>query len=251
LASAPQPDFWRASIDNDYGNQMPEKCGIWKLAGKHKTLQSFDVKKDEKGIVLTAKYLLDDVSSSYTVAYSVLSEGEVKVKASWQAGRDNLPEIPRFGMQMQLSAEYDNFSYYGRGPWENYSDRNTASFIGLYSSTVAQQSFDYIRPQENGNKTDVRWLTLTDKDGFGLKIKGSQPLSVKVAHNTAEDMDFGVTKKNSIHPSDITPRKEVFLNVDLVQRGVGGDNSWGALPHRPYLLLDKTYEYEYEMSVAK
>ncbi|MDR2475467.1 MAG: DUF4981 domain-containing protein [Bacteroidales bacterium] len=246
LKSGPQPDFWRAPTDNDYGNQMSEKCGIWKIAGEYKTLKSFTV----QGAVLTAEYMLDAVSSPYTLTYTFMPNGTLKVKASYHAGRDNLPELPRFGMQMQLASQYDTFSYYGRGPWENYSDRNTSSFIGLYSSSVAEQQFDYIRPQENGNKTDVRWMTLTDKEGFGLKIKGSQPLNVKVAHNTAEDLDFGVTKKN-VHPSDISPRKDVFLNVDYLQRGVGGDTSWGALPHNPYRLLSDSYEYSYEISVIR
>ncbi|MDR3220169.1 MAG: beta-galactosidase, partial [Dysgonamonadaceae bacterium] len=111
-----------------------------------------------------------------------------------------------------------------------------------------EQQFDYIRPQENGNKTDVRWLTVTNKNGFGLKIKGLQPLSVKAAHNPVEDLDFGISKKNT-HPSDITPREEVFLNVDYLQRGLGGDNSWGRLPHEPYRLLNDAYEYAYEISI--
>jgi beta-galactosidase len=180
------------------------------------------------------------------MSYTLLADGGLIVKVSYKAGRDNLPEMPRFGMQMQLPREFDNFSYYGRGPWENYSDRNTSSFIGIYSSTVAEQQFDYIRPQENGNKTDVRWLTLTDKNGNGLKIRGLQKISVKCTLNPAEDLDFGISKKNS-HPSDITPRNEIFLNVDLVQRGVGGDDSWGALPHQQYRLLEKNYEYGFEI----
>ncbi|MDR0505952.1 MAG: DUF4981 domain-containing protein, partial [Dysgonamonadaceae bacterium] len=245
LESSPQPDFWRAPTDNDYGNRMPEICSIWKMAGQHKTLKNFKTDKN----IITAEYLLDDVSSLYTVTYVINNDGSVRIKVSYKSGKNNLPEIPRFGMQMQLAPEFDKFTYYGRGPYENYSDRNTASFIGIYSSTVAEQQFDYIRPQENGNKTDVRWLTLTNKDGIGIKIKGMKPLSVKVAHNTAGDLDFGITKKNS-HPSDITPRKEVFLNVDCLQRGLGGDDSWGALPHTPYRLLENSYKYEYEISAV-
>ncbi|MDR0541634.1 MAG: DUF4981 domain-containing protein [Dysgonamonadaceae bacterium] len=249
LESGPQPDFWRAPTDNDYGNRMPEIGNRWKLAGKNKTLKSFKVNKGDYSVGITVAYWLNDVSSPYTIAYTVDNTGRLNVKVSWRAGRANLPEMPRFGMQMQLAPEFENFTYYGRGPWENYSDRNTSSFIGLYNSTVSEQSFDYIRPQENGNKTDVRWLTLTDKDGYGLKIRGLQPLSVKTAHNTADDLDFGTTKKNS-HPSDVTPKKDIFLNVDYLQRGVGGDDSWGALPHKTYRLLDKAYQYEYEISTV-
>ncbi|MDR2682807.1 MAG: DUF4981 domain-containing protein, partial [Dysgonamonadaceae bacterium] len=174
LLSGPQPDFWRAPTDNDYGNRMPEISHIWKLAGQNKTLQSFDVKHNATNCTIVAGYLLNDVSSAYTVTYTVSSDGAIRVKAAWKAGRENLPEMPRFGMQMQLAPEFEHLMYYGRGPWENYSDRNTASFIGLYGSTVSEQSFDYIRPQENGNKTDVRWLTLTNDRGIGIQIKGLQ-----------------------------------------------------------------------------
>ncbi|MDR3366094.1 MAG: DUF4981 domain-containing protein [Prevotellaceae bacterium] len=250
LLFAPQPDFWRAPTDNDYGNRMPEISNVWKLAGKNKTLEKFTVSNTGTEALVAVEYTLNDVSSPYAVQYAVSGSGAVRVKAAWKAGRKGLPELPRFGMQMRLPAELDSFTYYGRGPWENYSDRNTSSLIGVYGSSVAGQQFDYIRPQENGNKTDVRWLTLTNSDGLGLKIAGSQPLSVKVAHNPAEDLDFGAAKKNS-HPCEITPRREIFLNVDYLQRGVGGDDSWGALPHQPYRLLGDSYEYEYTIEVAK
>jgi beta-galactosidase len=249
LSAGPRPDFWRAPTDNDFGNRMPEISHIWKLAGRHKIVDKFIVNKTDKEVIIAVDYTLNDVSSPYTVKYAISGNGAVKVQAVWKAGRKGLPEMPRFGMQMQLSSEYETFTYYGRGPWENYSDRNTSSFVGIYNSTVGEQGFDYIRPQENGNKTDVRWLTLTNKDGFGLKIKGMQPLSVKAAHNPAEDLDFGIPKKNT-HPSDITPRKDIFLNVDYLQRGLGGDDSWGQLPHQPYRLLNDSYVYEYEISIV-
>jgi beta-galactosidase len=159
-------------------------------------------------------------------------------------GRD-LPELPRFGMRMQLASQFSTLEYYGRGPWENYSDRNTASFVGLYKDDVKNQySWNYIRPQESGYKTDVRWLTLTNASGLGVHIKGMQPICFSATNLRTEDLDPGLTKKQQ-HPTDIKPRKEVYLNVDLKQRGVGGDNSWGALPHEPYRLLDKKYSYSY------
>ena len=249
LWSGPQPDFWRAPTDNDYGDGMPERCNIWKMAGRNKTLKTFKVNDLGSYVTVLAEYELNDVSSIYQLYYTITPYGEVHVSVSWKAGRQGLPEIPRFGMQMTVPPEFDTFTYYGRGPWENYSDRNTSSFVGIYNSTVSEQQVDYFRPQENGNKTDVRWLTLTNKNGVGLKIKGMQPLSVKVSHNQASNLDFGTSKKNS-HPSDVTPRKEIFLNVDLLQRGVGGDDSWGAMPHDPYRLLNNSYEYVYEISAV-
>jgi beta-galactosidase len=249
LAGGPQPDFWRAPTDNDFGNRMPEICNIWREAGKNKSVDKFNVNNTGEKVIITVDYTLKDVSSPYTVKYTVFDNGNIQVHTSWKAGRKGLPEMPRFGTQLQLPPEFETFTYYGRGPWENYSDRKTSSFIGIYSSLVSEQGFDYIRPQENGNKTDVRWLTLTNSEGLGIKIKGIQPLSVKAAHNQANDLDFGTSKKNT-HPSDVTPRKDLFLNVDYLQRGVGGDDSWGALPHKPYRLLGDSYEYGYEISVV-
>ena len=250
LREGPQPDFWRAPTDNDYGNRMSVTSSLWRAAGSNKTLKSLQVRDNKQRIVVAVEYLLTDAASPYSVTYTILPDGAIRVKAAWQAGREGLPEMPRFGMQMRLPQEYTNFTYYGRGPWENYADRNTAAFVGIYGSSVADQQFDYVRPQENGNKTDVRWLTLTSGTGWGLRVKGMQPLSVKAAHNTAEDMDFGVSKKNT-HPSDVTPRSEVFLNVDLRQRGVAGDDSWGAPPYPQYRLTESAYEYEYEISPVR
>ena len=249
LSGAPEPDFWRASTDNDFGNGMPVRLNVWRAAGKNRIMKNFDVKEDAGSVIVSVNYWLIDVSSDYKMDYTIMADGRVRVDASWNAGSEYLPEMPRFGMQMQLSDTFDNFEYYGRGPWENYSDRNTSSFMGIYSGRVADQAFDYIRPQENGNKTDVRWLTLTNSDGLGIKIEGLQPLSVKVANNPAEDLDPGFTKKQQ-HPCNVTPRNRVYLNVDLKQRGLGGDNSWGAMPHKPYLLLDKSYSYSYMLSVV-
>ena len=248
LSDGPQPDFWRAPTDNDYGNRMPEVCNVWRVAGKNKTLKNFRTEKSGNEYIIRTEYELNDVSSPYNVTYTVSANGNIKVIVSWKAGRQGLPEMPRFGMQMRLPSEFTTFTYYGRGPWENYIDRKTSSFIGIYNSSVAEQQFDYFRPQENGNKTDVRWLTLTNKEGLGILITGLQPLSVKAAHNTADDLDFGITKKNS-HPKDVTPQKDIFLNVDFLQRGVAGNDSWGAFPLWIYRLWNDSYEYGYEMSV--
>ncbi|WP_321332560.1 glycoside hydrolase family 2 TIM barrel-domain containing protein [uncultured Bacteroides sp.] len=247
LNGAPQLQFWRAPTDNDFGNHMQLLCNVWRTAGLNKQLKSMDVKQDGDKVVITSVYFLRDVTSDYTLKYTVYADGRLQVNGSWEAGSNILPEIPRFGMQMILRQEYSNFTWYGRGPWENYTDRNTASFIGRYSSTVQEQYVPYLRPQENGNKTDVRWLTLTNKEGIGIRIDGLQPLSVSALNNLPEDFDPGLTKKQQ-HINDINPRKEVVLHVDLLQRGVGGDNSWGDYPHEQYLLNAKSYSYGYVIS---
>ncbi len=250
LITTPQPDFWRAPTDNDFGNRMPEEMAIWRLAGRQKTLKNLDIQKGNDEVKIVADYFLDYVSSNYRITYTVTGDGSVKVEALWKAGSQYLPEMPRFGVVMRVNAEYENLSYYGRGPWENYSDRNTASFIGEFQSTVTDQYFAYLRPQANGNKTEVRWLTLTNEEGKGFKITGIQPLNMTALHHTTEDLDPCFTKKQR-HTNDIVPRKEIYLNVDLSQRGLGGDDSWGRKPHTPYRLTEKTYQYGYIISAIK
>jgi beta-galactosidase len=169
---------------------------------------------------------------------------------SFKAGSNPLPEMPRFGMIFSLKKDLNNFNYYGRGPWENYQDRNTASFKGIYNSAVADQYVPYTRPQENGYKTDVRWLTLTNSIGNGIQIEGLQALGVSALNNYPEDFDPGLTKKQQ-HTNDITPRNEVVVCIDLAQRGVGGDTSWGALPHEQYQLLNTQYSYGFIIKPKK
>ena len=238
----PNLNFWRATTDNDFGNNMTIISNVWRAAGKNIRTESVVLNQTAGKAIVTVKMWLKDVASNYTLVYTMAGDGSITVNASFKAGNNPLPEMPRFGMTFSLRREFDTFTYYGRGPWENYADRNTASFLGIYSSSVADQYTPYTRPQENGNKTDLRWLTLTDKDGKGIEIKGLQPLSVSALHNLTEDFDEGLNKKYR-HASDITPRKEVVLCIDLAQRGVGGDTSWGALPHQPYLLDKKEYSY--------
>ncbi|WP_291856497.1 glycoside hydrolase family 2 TIM barrel-domain containing protein [Marinilabilia sp.] len=244
LQRGPQPDFWRAPIDNDFGNNFQKQANVWRLAGQNKQVKEVHVEQAESSVKLDVLFRLNDVDSDYRIVYTVLPGGAVKVDVSWKAGRDGLPELPRFGMEMVVPAGFDQFTWYGRGPWENYSDRKSSALLGVYSGDVAEQYYPYIRPQENGNKTDVRWLTLTNEKGFGLKISGIQPLNITALHIPCVDFDPGAEKKQR-HTIDIYPRGEIYLNVDLAQRGLGGDNSWGALPHDQYRLLDDKYHYSY------
>ena len=242
----PEPYFWRAPTDNDFGNNMPDALGIWRNA--HSNLQKKNVTvggQTAAGLSIKVDYDLTGINVPYTVEYLIQNDGSIKITASIDMAGRNLPELPRFGMRMQLPEAFSNLSYYGRGPWENYTDRNTSSFVGFYKDEVKNQAtVNYIRPQESGYKTDVRWLTLTNKDGKGLQVEGMQPICFSATNNKAEDLDPGNSKKQQ-HWIDIKPRKEVYLNIDLRQRGVGGDNSWGALPHDQYRMLDKKYTYSY------
>ncbi len=155
-----------------------------------------------------------------------------------------MPELPRYGMNMEIPGQYSNLSWYGRGPFENYWDRNTAAFVGVYNSTVEEQYFPYIRPQENGYKTDTRWVALQDSTGKGLMFVGEPLISFSALNYSIDDLDQG-TRQNYKHTNDLTPHDRIYLNIDYKQTGVGGDNSWGARPHPEYTLNYGEYEYTY------
>lgn len=251
ITQFPEPFFWRAPTDNDYGNQMPERLGDWKLAHQDVKVKSVEVgKKTVNGLPVKVEFIIAKLDVPYTVEYLILNDGSVKITASINMEGKDLPELPRFGMRMVLDGDFNNLSYYGRGPWENYSDRNTSSFIGLYSDMVKNQyTWEYIRPQEAGYKTDVRWLALKNSANQALEIIGEQPLGFSALHMATETLDGGKYKSQR-HPTDIVVENDkVYLHVDLKQRGVGGDNSWGAYPHRPYRLHDKQYSYSYYLKL--
>ena len=251
LVVKPKPNFWRAPTDNDFGNGMPRKLSIWRAAGDNISVKKVDVKQEEGKTVITTDMSLNDVASDYQIIYTFTGDGALAFQISYKAGANRLPEMPRFGMIMSLPKSLENFRYYGRGPWENYNDRNTASLLGIYESKVADQYVPYTRPQENGYKTDLRWLTLTDNAGKGIRIEGLQPICASALQNWPEDFDAGFTKKNR-HSSDIFPNRDVVvLSVDLKQRGVGGDDSWGMYPHEIYLLKEKEYQYGFVIKAVR
>jgi beta-galactosidase len=246
ISSFPEPYFWRAPTDNDFGNQMPQRLGFWRNA--HNLLQLDSVRVDDptkEGLCINCYYQISGLDIPYRISYQLLNDGAVKVTAAIDLQNKKLPEMPRFGMRLTVPKSYTHIDFYGRGPWENYSDRNTAAFIGLYQQSAAEQFVkNYIRPQENGYKTDIRWVQFYDAQKNGIKITGVQPICFSALPYTVEDLDPGVTKKQQ-HPSDLNERKFMSVHIDLNQRGVGGDNSWGAYPHAAYLLTRNNYSYSY------
>lgn len=250
ISQFPEPYFWRAPTENDFGNGAPEKLGVWRATHANRQLQRATVgDATAAGLPVTFEFLLPDVQARYTVAYLVQPDGAVQVTADLKLPDDRtLPELPRFGMRLALPKQFDRVRYYGRGPFENYSDRNSAALLGIYQDSVAGFYTNYMRPQEHGYRTDVRWLTLQNHAGQGLRIDGvGQPLGFSALDTRAEDLDPGLSKKRQ-HPNDIQRQHGlVFVHVDLKQRGLGGDTSWGALPHDEFRLLDKHYRYTYTL----
>lgn len=245
LSQYPEPAFWRAPTDNDFGNRMPQLCGVWRTAHVNRKVQDVSVEDEgSQGVVVKVKWILTDIQVPYMLEYRIYRDGTIGLCGSIDMTGRRLPELPRFGMRMEVKAGYEKLSYYGRGPWENYSDRCHSSFIGYYEDTVANQYYPYIRPQETGNKTDVRWLSLSNEQGLSLKVTGLQLIAFSALHVTPEDLDPGLTRKMQ-HAVDVIPQKNICLHVDLKQRGLGGDNSWGMFPHNEYRLLDNKYSYQY------
>lgn len=246
ISSFPEPYFWRAPTDNDFGNRMPSRLGKWKQAQESAKVTKVTLqKKTAAGLPIRVEYHLDAVEIPYTVTYLLMNDGSVKITAQMDYQGKELPELPRFGMRMVLPGQYENLEYYGRGPWENYQDRKYSSFLGVYESKVADQFvWEYIRPQENGYKTEARWIKLHDNAGKGLAIRGVQELGFSALNVSTEALDAGMRKQQR-HTNDIHPEDKVYVHIDYKQRGLGGDNSWGAMPHKQYRLEASSYSYSY------
>lgn len=241
------PSFWRPMTDNDWANDLHVRANAWRYAHRAAKLVSFG-QFDSDGVVgLEAKYRSPETSSTYTVRYLPVDSCALRVEMSW-TGSENTPEIPRFGMSVAVANSYDQFAWYGRGPIENYTDRKNAAFLGQYTSKVADLRHPYVRPQETGNHVDVRYATLTDANGNGLAILGCQPLEVSALDVDPDMIDCGM-HKHQMHDNDLYPdRHSIFVNIDLISRGLGGDNTWGAGPHPGFTLEAKEYNYSFILS---
>ncbi|ELS58246.1 glycoside hydrolase family 2 TIM barrel-domain containing protein [Streptomyces viridochromogenes] len=245
IASGPAPNFWRAPTDNDKGNGQHIRNQTWRDAGANRKVTDVGV-RGLRGRAVEIKVsgtLPTTTESSYTTTYTVFGNGEIKVDNTLHPGAASLPYIPEVGTLLFLPGRLERLHYYGRGPEENHIDRNNGTDVGRYSGTVSGQWEPYIRPQENGNRTDVRWVALTGRDGTGLLVSGEPLLEVNASHFTPEDLSVGAR-----HDYQLTPRDEVVLRLAHRQMGVGGDNSWGAHTHDEYkLFASRDYSYTYRL----
>jgi beta-galactosidase len=235
------PDFWRAWTDNDRGATLQTKLNVWRIASESWEAKGLQAARAADGSVrVDVDALIPAISSVYTVAYTVYPTGDIVVDASFTPGLETLPMLPRFGMQMAMPAGFDRVAWFGPGPEETYADRNEAR-VGRYSGTVDAQWTEYSKPQENGNKVDVRWLAVTNAKGVGLLAVGLPHLSAAVRHYTHEDI------WNAKHAYELARRPDTYINLDFRQMGVGGDDSWGALAHEPFQLPAKAYSYRFRL----
>lgn len=241
-------NFWRAPTENDFGNNMPERLGVWRNAGKNAELRSIEHEQREEGYYeVDMNYWLPDVQSIYYINYEINGNGELRVNAYMDPMEPGYPELPRFGMMMAVDGKFDQLEWFGRGPHENYMDRKTSAIVGNYRSTPEEQYVPYIAPEENGYKTDTRWITLTDDSGKGIMLKAVPYINFSALHFTNEDLTR--EQREGMHTIDLVPRKDIYINVDYAQMGVGGDNSWGAKPLAKYSLPFKEYNYSFILKV--
>ncbi len=265
LISGPVPDFWRAPIDNDFGNGLDKRSRVWRKAGENRKMASVTVSRpSEKSAKVTMKFNLVNETgeniATWESAYTVYGSGDVQVDNHFKMTKENLPEIVRMGMNLVMPRSFDRIAWLGRGPQENYQDRKTGAFVGLYSMNVADVYFPYVRPQENGNRTDIRWAAITDSTGNGLLFKGMPLLEVTAHHNIMEDFESPVRSTSRMvdgkkvinrHTCDVVPRDLTSVNIDFKQMGVGGDDSWGARTHDEYRLREKEYSYSFIIKTLK
>ena len=236
-----KPNFWRAVTDNDFGSKMDKNNIEWKTASLRSEVIKFEHKELDNGAInFEVTYNLPGVQTTFISNYTMFGDGVLKIENTLNES-DYKGDIPRIGMRMQLPKEYENLSYFGRGPWENYQDRNAAAFVDVYTSKVKDQYVPYIRPQDNGYKTDTRWLAFSNEEHQGLLIAtgSTNLLSFSALHMENEDFDAtdGIDYENSNmskHTIDIKEKNLVQVNIDLGQRGVAGDDSWKSKPQEKY-----------------
>ena len=246
-----RPNFWRALTDNDMGGQFQKDNKVWKNPTLNLvTFHAEKVKKPQPCVVVTAVYDMPDVKAQLTLTYHISGDGRIKVVEQLKTDKDaKQPDMARFGMVMQLPYEMERSAYYGRGPIENYGDRKLSQRIGIYNQTADEQFYPYIRPQENGLKSDVRWWNQTTAQGKGMRIEAVEPFSVSALHYAIEDLDEPKPAKGQRHSTQVPKSKYTNLCIDGAHTGVGGANSWSnwglALPKYRVPYQDRTFTFQF------
>jgi len=251
-----EPSFWRAPTDNDFGNRMQERCKVWKNIATKFNLTYFNIDTSYSNkVFLEYEYDIRNLvegreKTKAVITYEINGDGIVLVKSKFFLNDNRLPEIPRIGFITRLPQKFNKLEYFGRGPHENYIDRKTSALVSMYKSTVEEQLYPYIRPQETGYKTDVRYLKLMDENNKGLMIKGLPVFCTSALNYSIEDLDEGERKINR-HTIDLKKRDYVEVKIDLMQMGVGGDDSWGARPHDEYMIYPGIYNFNFYLIPLK
>lgn len=240
------PNFWRAPTDNDFGAMLQQKYVAWKNPGMK--LLSLKGEMKEGIAVVSAEYEMEKVSAKLQLTYFINNKGAVKVVQKMTADKNaDVSNLFRFGMQLVMPKAFDKIAYYGRGPVENYVDRKSSADLGIYNQLVKDQFYAYIRPQENGTKSDIRWWKQTNAAGNGLCFVSETPFSASALHYTIDSLDSGWVKEQK-HSNEVEEADLVNLLIDKVQMGLGCVDSWGELPREEYRLPYGDYEFTFIMT---
>ena len=242
------PEFWRAPTDNDYGAWLQQKFGVW----KNPQMKLKDIEIDDNQVV--AKFEMADVKAELKMTYTLSEDGEIIVRQQLKTDKEaNVSQMFRYGMQLQMPKKFDEVKYYGRGPIENYCDRNSSEFIGVYNNKVADEYFNYVRPQESGNHTDIRWFRVIDKDGKGLEFYSNAPMEASALNYLMSDLDDGPMKDKKVghHSGDLIERPLTQVHIQQRQMGLGCVNSWGAWPRPEYLVPYQDYDFTFVIKPVK
>ena len=231
-----EPYFWKPENDNQHAAHFAERVALWKEAAANRTVHSIRTEEDERGLSIVYDISLS-VNANLSLTYTILRDGRIHVKMEYFPQADNLPVMPKFGMRMRLPSDFTQIRYYGRGPWENYPDRKNSAFLGVYEMPLSDYETEYIHPQDNGNRCDIRWFDIAN-DNRKLHIFGDQPLCIRVWDYGEEDL------VDARHPIDITRGRFVNLNIDLDIHGVGGSDTWGKRT-LPEYTIDGTKSHSY------
>ena len=240
------PNFWRAPTDNDYGAGLQKKNAVWR--NPEMKLLSLNHDVVDGMVVVSAEYEMKSVSAKLNIEYTVNNVGAVKVTQKMISDKSaKEADMFRFGMQLVMPESFEKIIYYGRGPIENYSDRNHSADLGIYNQTVTEQFYPYIRPQENGTKTDIRWWKLLNNEGKGLIFVSESPFSASALHYTIESLDDG-EQKDQRHSFEVEPSPLTNFLIDKAQQGLACEDSWGAIPLPQYRLPYGDYEFTFIMT---
>jgi beta-galactosidase len=243
LVEAMRPEFWRAPTDNDFGEGFAETAKVWKLAGQNTVLKILDWKQLANAQVeVRTEHYFPDLQSRYLSHYLIEEDGSITVDLWFYAAPHQFQSaLPRIGSLLQIPAEFDQVEWFGRGPHENYWDRKTSALVGLYQKTVDELYFPYVRPQENGYRSDVRRVSFSNQQGLGLEFIGLPLLGFGAQRFDVHDYDQ--FSKSGKHPHDLAAKDRIFINIDYKQRGVAGTDSWGSSPLFKYTLPWRDYHY--------
>jgi beta-galactosidase len=239
------PNFWRPLTDNDVANRLGVRSATWQHAGEEAVLSSLTTHSLPHQEQVVAVYDLAAQGAQLTISYRINPQGAIDINYQLHIGDTPLPELPKVGMYLVLKGEYDQMTWFGRGPHENYWDRKSSALIDLYKADVWSQFHPYIRPQETANKSDVRWVSLQNKAGQGIHIQGHQPLNVSAWNFPMDEISYVPFNIERRHGGSIQKQDLVWLNIDYLQMGVGGDNTWGAQTHPEYTIspIDRSYGF--------